>query len=180
MASKFTFDFTGFKSDLEQLEQGMKVAGKHAIRAVVEKAAEDATYIIHWRTPGMWELDYPSGNWQWEVTGLAHQSIFGYVVPDRDSPDIGNTVTTSYWNGIALNHPHYTDDSVTEDYSEDPKRIIGVVTMNINYAPYLQDFEMSNGEEPVTVEVLSMNWDAAYVPGIVVPILDQEMSRFAS
>lgn len=162
------------------LGAGMRRAAKKAMKAAMKQAEADAKSIYQWRNPGRYEEDYPSGHWSWEVTGMAAASITGYVVPDKDLKQLPTTVTTSYHDGVALRHPHFTDDGVTGDYREDPDIIKGVLTMNIAYAPYLQAYETDTFGDPVVIEVLEANWASYYVPSVIAPEIDRALQTVIS
>jgi hypothetical protein len=185
MASKFEFRASAFSAALDALAQGIKEAGEVGMQKVVDAAAEDARRIKSWRDPGEYEEDYDSGHWQWTVTGTAAASIVGYVVPKKTTLRGAAEMTTSYWNGIPLKHPHPLDDSVTQDTAPQDDTIIGVVTMNVAYAPYLQAWETDHGfmggqqEYPVTVEVFEMMWGNHYAPNILRPEIEKRMAAIA-
>lgn len=179
MASSFKFNATRFQKAMNDFEQGIREAAETAMQKVVKQAATDARAIKQWRDPGEHTQVYPNGDeWTWTVTGMAAASIQGYVVPKKNLAKLPTVWTTSYRNGHPLQHPHYTNDSVTGDYSADDTKVIGIITMNVAYAPYLQDWEMEGGGAPVTVEVLEFNWDRVYVP-IVRREMEKHMGRIA-
>jgi hypothetical protein len=47
------------------LGAGMRRAAKKAMQAAMKQAEADAKSIYHWRNPGRYEEDYPSGHWSW-------------------------------------------------------------------------------------------------------------------
>lgn len=179
MASSFKFNQPMFHRSMKVLQETLLLAGEEGMQKVVDQAADDARQIQHWREPGPAEEDYPSGHWEWEVTGMAAASIQGYVVPNKKLHGQPSRTTISHWNGIALRHPHSTDDSVTGDHNPDPGKVIGIVTMNIAYAPYLQDYERREGETPVVVEVFDTMWSQVYIPTILRPAIEKAMARVA-
>jgi len=171
------FDATAFSADMKALELAMREASREAMAEMIRQAVEDARSLKRWRDPDRYEQLYPSGHWSWEVTGMASSSITGYIVPDKKLPRLASRITTSYHDGRALTHPHYVDDRVTGDYVDREHVVQGVITMNIAYAPYLQDYEMKVAGEPVTVEVLRVNWSSVYAPRILTPVLERAMER---
>jgi hypothetical protein len=175
MASSLKYYHADIIQAQSALGAGMRRAGRAGMRAVMQQAQEDARAIDHWRSPGRYEEEYPSGLWSWEVTGMARSSIVGYVVPDKRLPQAAAFYTTSYHDGEPLQHPHSTDDDVTGDYREDPDTVTGILTMNVAYAPYLQDYEIRANGEPVVIEVLDANWSSVYVPTILVPAIDRAL-----
>lgn len=178
---KFKFNAGAFSAAMDDLAEGIKEAGREAMEDVVSKAELDAQAIQHWRDEGTYTETYPGGTtWEWTVTDMARTSITGYVVPNKKLKALPNFATTSYRNGQALVHPHKQDNSVTGDHSLIPGQIIGIVTMNAAYAPYLQDYELSLGEQPVVVEVFEQNWSRYYVPSILRPAIERHMQRIAA
>lgn len=180
MASSLRYHRDDVQQATTALAREMRKAARKGMQAVMDKAAEDARAIANWRDPGRYEVDYPSGRWSWEVTGMAKASIVGYVVPDKRLPQQARMTTTSYHNGAGLTHPHYTDDGVTGSYADNPDVIQGILTMNVAYAPYLQEHEIEMDGEPATVDALEMNWARVYVPNILVPAINRALDRVAS
>ncbi len=181
MAMSFKFNAGEFSAAMVDLAEGMRDAGKEGMEAVVAQAELDAQSIQHWREEGTYNETYPSGtNWVWTVTDMARTSITGYVVPNKKLKSLPNFATTSFRNGQALTHQHKQNDNVTGDHSFIPGQIIGIVTMNVAYAPYLQEYELSLGEQPVVVEVFEQNWSRYYVPSILRPTIERHMQRVAA
>ncbi len=179
MPSTFKFNRNAFLTAMGDLRLGVINAAEEAMEAVVSKAAKDAQDIKKWRDEGWYSEDYASGNWTWEVTGMAAASIQGYVVPNKTLHQQPTYETVSYWNGIPKKKVHATDSSVTGTYNEEQDKVIGIITMNVAYAPYLQEYEMDLAQYPVTVEVLEMNWATVYVPRVIRPIMERVMGRIA-
>ncbi len=179
MPSSFTFNKDAFSVAIGDLRLGVIVGANEAMEKVVAKAAKDAQSIKQWRDEGWQEEDYPSGHWRWEVTGMAKASIQGYVVPDKSLQQQPTYETVSFWNGIPKQKIHNTDDAVTGTHAQENERVIGVITMNVAYAPYLQEYETTLSQYPVTVEVLEMNWASVYVPRVIQPVMERVMGRIA-
>lgn len=178
---QFKFNAGQFATAMDALAEGMKAAGREGMEEVVAKAEMDAQGLEHWRQEGQYTETYPNGTtWEWTVTDMARTSITGYVVPNKKLKSLPNFETVSYRNGQALRHLHHADNNVTGDYAPLPGEIIGVVTMNVAYAPYLQAYELSEGELPVTVEVFEQNWARYYVPSILRPTIERYMARIAA
>jgi hypothetical protein len=179
MPSSFKFNRSAFQLAMGDLRMGVIEAATEAMEQAVAKAAKDAQTIKAWRDEGWHEQDYPSGHWRWEVTGMAKSSIQGYVVPNKTLQQQPTYGTVSYWNGMPKQKIHSTNDSVTGSYSEERDRVIGIVTMNVAYAAYLQDWEMTRSQYPVTVEVFEMNWSSVYVPRVIRPVMERVLGRIA-
>jgi hypothetical protein len=172
------FDRSGFAADRRALTKALRRAGEKGMAKVVKQAETDAKAVYSWRRPGTYTVQYPGAEWTWTVTGMAAASITGYVVPNKRLNTLATIVTTSYKNGVPLQHPHFTDNAVTGDVAEEENMVIGVVTMNVAYAPYLQDYEMQGGDSPVVVEVFEMNWERVYIPSLAATI-EAEMALAA-
>jgi hypothetical protein len=181
MASDITFNAGALHTAATDLAGALREAGRQGMQKVVDRAAADAKGICNWNHPGPQEKEYPDGTrWQWMVTGMAAASIQGYVVPNKSLTGQASVETTSYRDGLPLRHPHSTDDGVTRDYADDPDRVIGVVTMNVAYAPYLQDWEQETfNQEPVTVVVFEAFWSRVYVATILRPTIEKMMAQVA-
>ena len=180
MASGLAYYAADVQQAKSELGNAMRGAAKKSMQSAMKQSEADAQRIYHWRRPGRYEKDYPSGHWVWEVTGMSAASIKGYVVPEKELAQLPTTVTTSYHDGVALHHTHYTDDGVTSDYGVTPDIIKGVLTMNIAYAPYLQEYEIDNFGEPVVIEVLEANWDSYYVPSVIAPEIEHLLQSVIS
>jgi hypothetical protein len=177
MASTVTFRAGSMHDAFASIGKSLRVAVEETMQTLMDTAADDARAIEHWRNPGRYEEDYGGNTWSWEVTGMAAASIQGYVVPNKDLAGQATKVTTSYWNGIALKHPSSTNDAVTGDHQAAPEHIVGVLTMNVAYAPYLQEYELRQGYTPVVVEVFDAQWAQVYVPQILRPGIERFMER---
>lgn len=166
---------------MDELRWGIEAAAREAMAKAMEVAEQDARAMYSWRQPGTYTEDYPSGTWEWTVTGMSAASITAYVVPDKKLKRFPAVTTTTYWNGIAKTHVHQIDPALTGDYNEEPGKVKGVVTMYTGYAPYLQAHETGAGgqEYPVTVEVLEVNWETLYCPKIIQPTIEKIMTRIA-
>jgi hypothetical protein len=181
MSFKFKFNAGPFSAAMKDLGLGIEYAAHKGMEEVVSVAEMDAQAIQHWQEEGQYEVAYPSGTtWTWTVTDMARSSITGYVVPNKRLKNLPSFDTTSYRNGQALRHPHGADDNVTQDHQPQPHTVIGIVTMNVAYAPYLQAYELGGGELPVTVEVFEQNWSRVYVPSILRPAIERYMQRIVA
>lgn len=180
MPSSFTFNEGAFLGALSRLRDGIEEAAREGMEEVMSRAEMDAQAIARWREEGTYSKSYPSGDWTWTVTDMARSSITAYVVPNKRLKRLPTFETISTWNGIPLRHEHRTDDSVTGNHSASANVVVGVVTMNVAYAPYLQEHEMELASYPVTVEVLEMNWSRVYVPTVLRPIMERVMARFST
>lgn len=165
---KFTFDRAAFSADTRRIGAAAEQAAEEAMSATVRQAADDARGLIEWREPGEQAQQYGNTLWEWTTTGSAARSIQGYVVPRKRLSQF-STETVSRRNGVPRKHPHYTDDGVTDDHTAEPGTVVGIVTMNINYGPPLQEWEENTTGHVVTEEVFAANWDAFYVPAIIEP-----------
>lgn len=162
--STFKYNRKVFSAAMQRLRNKIGEAAAEAVDIVVKDAAQTAREIAAWRDPGRHEQLYGGTFWSWENTGMARSSIQGYVIGRGALYDLPAMVTTSYENGVPLRHPHTTDSNVTEQRSPIPGHVIGVITMNVHYGPYLQEWEIDQGREPATIEVLDSHWAAIYVP----------------
>ena len=181
MSMKFKFNAADFAAAMLDLGIGIRTAGEKGMGEVVAQAEMDAQAIQHWREEGTYNETYPSGtNWEWTVTDMARTSITGYVVPNKRLKSLPSFETTSYRNGQALRHRHQQNNNVTGDHTLVWGQIIGIVTMNVAYAPYLQDYEMGLGELPVVVEVFEQNWSRYYIPSVLRPVIERHMQRVAA
>lgn len=180
MTMSFKFNAGAFSAAMTDLAEGMRDAGRVGMEEVVSQAEMDAQALQHWNEEGQQSGEYGGTEWVWTVTDMARSSIVGYVVPNKKLKSLPNFATTSYRNGQALVHPHHQDNNVTGDHAPLPDRIIGIVTMNVAYAPYLQDYELSLGALPVVVEVFEQNWSRYYVPSILRPAIERHMQRIAA
>jgi hypothetical protein len=172
---KLKFDRAGLQRDTKTLRFSVNYAARQAMEKTIKQAARDAKGLVEWRAPGEQAEVYGDTLWEWTTTGSAAKSIQGYVVPNKNLQQF-STQTTSYRNGQPLSHPHYTDDTVTDNHSVEKGKIAGVLTMNIHYAPYLQEWEEDNGGV-VVEEVLDANWDANYVPTIIEPTMAKALDN---
>jgi hypothetical protein len=181
MASDIKFNRLALEAAFDDIATQLRLAAEEGMQKVVDRAADDARGIYNWNRPGDQEQEYPNGTvWQWEVTGMAAASIQGYVVPNKRLRGQADRLTTSYKNGAPRQHPHWTDDAVTQDHAPDPDKVIGVVTMNIGYAPYLQEWEQETfGQPPVTVTVFEAFWSRVYVPTVLRPTIERAMRSVA-
>lgn len=181
--SSFTFNRALFAGACADLREAIKTGARSAVQKTIDQAVIDAREMAAWNEDGSDQQEtYGDGDtWEWHVSGLARESIQGYVVPDKQLAARATTFTTSRHNGQPLIHPHATTDSVTGDYANDPNKVVGVVTMNAAYAPFLQEWETTAGGQqvPVTVQVFSLNWDGYYAPRIITPELEQHMEAVA-
>jgi len=177
--STITYDAAKVSAAFADIALAIDIAAYEGMDAAMKTAEKDAQETAAWREEGHYTVDYPSGEWSWQVTGLARSSITAYVVPNKKLTHFPDYWTTSHWNGIALQHPHKYDDSLTSSPSADPDKAIGIITMNVAYAPYLQDYEKSIANVPITVEVLEMNWVPVYIP-IINGVMQRSMARVAA
>lgn len=158
------FNAGALREAVVALMDGVEIAAEGAMSRVMRQAEADARSTAHWRDANTYTVKYPSGEWTWTVTGLARASIHGYVVPNKRLKHFPDFWTTSYWNGNPRLHPHTFDDSITSSVPEVAGKISGVLTMNIAYAPHLQEYESREFGWPVTIETLDMNWAPVYAP----------------
>lgn len=179
MASQVKFDGGKMTAAFLDIRASLQAAAERGMQKAMAQAEKDAQGTAHWREANTYTLDYPSGEWTWTVTGLARSSITAYVVPNKRLKHFPDYFTTSYWNGMPKVHPHRFDDSLTSSPGPDPDRVIGIITMNVAYAPYLQDYEQEIGVQPIVVEVLEMNWTPVYVP-VIRGVMQVEMARIAA
>lgn len=178
-----------FKSNLQLLRDGMLDASHLAMREAMQKAEEDAQAIYRWRQPGEYmQTDKNGKPWVWEVTGLSAASITGYVVSakgdEKRAKALSSRQALRYRGNSDLTKTNSIDPSLMGNHSAGPGRVLGVVTMYTAYAPYLQKKEIRGGVwgqpsagEPVTVEVLRINWAQFYVPQIIRPFIEKHMQR---
>lgn len=171
-----------FKNHMRSLREGMEKAATEAMGAAMAQAERDAQGLYPWHHPGEYAAQYGQDTWQWTVTGLSAATITGYVVPNKKLKNLPSIATTSYWNGIPMQHVSRVDPTVTQDYAPETDKIKGIVTMYTHYAPFLQDWETGAGgqKNPVTVEVLEVNWETFYVPKIIRPIIEQRMATLSA
>lgn len=190
-ASKFKLN-PAFNRHLQQLADGMLEAAHEAMREAMKQAEEDARAIYRWRQPGEYmQTDAQGEPWVWEVTGLTAASITGYVVSARANEKAPKNLAPRralrYHKNSDLTKTNTIDPSLMGDHSPAPGRVLGVVTMYTAYAPYLQKKEIHGAKwgiptagEPVTIEVLRVNWSAYYVPRIIRPRIEQAMQRVSA
>ena len=182
MPSSITYKAAFMRQAVTDLGQAIQLAATEGMEKVVAQAAEDARSLADWRAPGEQTETYPGGvTWEWTTTGMAAASIQGYVVPNKRLRGQSTQWTTSYRNGIPRQHIHATDDSITGNHQAPRHTIVGIVTMNIAYAPYLQRWEMEGAgqQEPVTVEVFRVMWSFYYVPNILKPAISAALDAVA-
>lgn len=169
---------------------GIQAATEDAMAAAMEVAEQDAQALKRWRDPGTYSEDDRAGNtWVWQVTGQATASITAYVVGHRQpkalNPAPQTTVTR---NGHAFRaRTHSIDTALEGTYAPQPGVVTGVVTMNVAYAPFLQRKELGgavwgipSAGQPVTLEVLALNWSSVYVPQIIAPRIERAMNALRS
>lgn len=138
---------TSFVSDLRiRTEQ----AAEEAANAVAARAGDDAKELYAWHRPGVYVVEYGADLWEWTVTGFAASTITAYVVPDKKVFVGAGPVTTSYINGIPLNHPSFADEAVTETHSKKDGVFTIVITASAEYFSYIQLFEFRTTGETVT------------------------------
>lgn len=189
MASTFKA-LPAFDTAMRVLRQGIEDAAEEAMGQAMAQAEKDTQSLYRWRKPGTYtETDRAGNTWTWEVTGQTAASITGYVVGNKRLKNLNPGPTTTVTrNGMGFApRTHGVDASLTGDYSERDGHVMGIVTMYTAYAPYLQAREKRGGEwgtptagEPVTIEVLRVNWDAYYVPNIIRPTIERVMQRIAA
>lgn len=191
MPSKFKLSST-FNSNLQLLADGMLEASHEAMRAAMKQAEDDARAIYRWRQPGEYmQTDQKGVPWVWEVTGLSAASITGYVVSARGDEKAPKNLSPRralrYHGNSDLSKTNALDPSLMGNHSAPPGRVVGVVTMYTAYAPYLQKKEINGAKwgqpsagEPVTIEVLRVNWGRFYVPQIIRPRIEKAMQRIAA
>ncbi len=163
---------------VEDFRTAIEKSAEVGMDRAMKMAQHDAAGTAHWREANTYTQEYPSGEWTWTVTGMARSSITAYVVPGRGLRHFPDYWTTSYRNGMPLQHKHSFDDSIASTPTPQEGKVIGIITMNVAYAPYLQDYERSIGVQPITVEVLAMNWVPVYVP-LIQGVMHAEMARVA-
>src|SRR5215471_7034966 len=105
---KLNFDRAGFTARVERLREGVKDATEDALTEAMEQAADDARGMKRWRDAGTYEEDYGDHTWKWTVTGLAAASIQGFVIGRGRLKTLYDHPTTSFYDGMALHHPHGT------------------------------------------------------------------------
>jgi hypothetical protein len=181
-----------FNPNMDILRQGIQEAAQEAMRAAFAQAEEDAQGMYRWRKPGEYQnYDRNGKSWVWEVTGLSAASITGYVVGplgDEKKPKaLAGRRALRFHSNSDLTKINELDPSLMGRHSARKGRVIGVVTMYTAYAPYLQAKEITGGlwgipkaGEPVTIEVLRVNWDAYYVPNIIRPLIEKKMGEVAA
>lgn len=181
-----------FFNALDRLERGMEQAAHEGMLKAMQQAEDDARGIYRWRKPGTYRnTDKDGKTWEWEVTGLTAASLTGYVVSNLGSDKRTKALVAQRAARFNVQRDwmkvNTIDPSVTADYSPRAGKVLGVVTMYTAYAPFLQRKEMYGAKwgkpsagEPVTVEVLRVNWDTYYVPRIIRPHIERIMRRIAS
>lgn len=173
--SSFKFDKSQFKTISKQLAKDLREAGEEAMAALMQQAEQDAREMADWHPIGTYEETYGDVVWNWTTTGLAAQSIQAYVVPNKKL-DQASYENYSFKNGMPLKHIAKTDDRVTGNHRPEDGKIIGIITMNAAYASYLQDWEAEEGDQPVAVRVLQVNWTSYYVP-LLQSLMQTAMTR---
>lgn len=191
MSSQFKLSST-FNSNLQLLADGMLGAAHEAMRAAMKQAEDDARGIYRWRQPGEYTHTGKGGTtWVWEVTGLTAASITGYVVSalgnEKAPKGLAARRALRYHKNVDLTKINTIDPSLMGDHSAASGRVVGVVTMYTAYAPYLQQKEIKGAKwgqptagEPVTIEVLRVNWERFYVPRIIRTHIEKAMQRIAA
>lgn len=190
--AKSTFKVSrNFTSNVQRVRDGIHDAATAGMVKMVAVAEEDARKLASWHRPGEYmDVDQGGNVWEWEVTGASAASITGYIVGNKKLKSLNpGPTTTVYKNGAPYPpHAHNVDPSLTEEYTTQPGKVMGVVTMYTAYAPYLQDKEVSGATwgspagrgSPVTIEVFEINWDRFYVPVVIRPIMESWMQRVAA
>lgn len=181
-----------FNRNMQALTDGMRQAAHNAMLEAMKQAEEDARAIYRWRKPGEYTHPDRKGRpWVWEVTGLTAASITGYVVSelgDTKAPkNLSSRRALRYHANSDLSKINEIDPSLMGDHPVQKDRVLGVVTMYTAYAPHLQHKEVSGGKwgipaagDPVTIEVLAVNWGRYYVPRIIRPAIEREMQKITA
>jgi hypothetical protein len=164
---------SGFKAAIDKLRTGVVQAADSAMGEVMARAEKDARDMKRWNDAGT--ATSKSGIWEWEVTGLAEETITGYVVSKYRNKTLKNVSSRTgrrAANGYEFPpRVHSADPSLTGDYDAGDDTVIGVVTMYPAYANYLQGMELGGSQDGaimagqvVVVEVLQRNWHNVYRP----------------
>lgn len=197
--AKSTFKLhSSFLPALRTRAAAIERAAYEAMAKAMNQAEADAKTMYEWRKPGTYRaVDSSGAEWEWEVTGVAADSIQAYVVGrGPKTAGVGRETTyitrrSEYGGGSFLTtyrHEHYADPGLLPTHSPAPGRVTGIVTMNPVYVQYLQSKEVTGGtwgvpdtgpNRPVTVEVLEVFWENQYVPHIIAPHIARVMSRFS-
>ena len=181
--SKFNLSPT-FISNLFELSTGIEDITFHALDQAMQEASTDAKAEARWRKEGEYvEVDQAGNTWEWDVTGVARDSITAFTVsPNNDSKNLPSSsahslVTKTTPDGFITiyDHDESTDDSNVVTPSPTSGEIIGVLTMTSDKAEYIQGKEIAGGEwgipdpgQPITIETLEANIDH-YTKNIITP-----------
>ena len=169
-----------FTRALKRLQTGLENVAAEAMADVMTQAQKDALRQYRWRRKGTYTaVDRGENTWDWEVSGIAADSIFGYVQgrakkAPSGKQEVYRTVTSD--SGESNTWVQVSRMLAFQDGPRTPGRVVGILTMLAAHAPYIQDKE-ENGSvwgtpaagAPITVETLSVNWRKYYVPKILRP-----------
>ena len=166
----------------------------NALDEAMQEAENDARNEYRWREDGSYsEVDQAGNTWEWEVTGVARDSITAFTIGQgRDSrhfPSASSStaVTRTTPSGFVteFNHEEGTDESLITAPSPKSGEIIGVLTMDFDRIEYLQGKEISGGTwgtpgpgQPVTIDALENNM-SHYITNIIEPGIGYNFSSFA-
>ncbi len=180
---------SNFLAEIEGLKLALKTGASNGMGHMMEQAEKDAQSVYRWRQPGNYQATDKGGNeWEWNPTGLAAESITGFVVgplgSTRNPPNLSASSEIIKNGTEHFDHQEYTDESLVSDPTPEEGKIIGILSMDANITPYLQEKELKGGSfaeslsagQNVIVEVLAVNAEH-YYQNIVAPAIAEKLNK---
>lgn len=173
-----------FKKKIDRAKRAVEEAAAVAMKAGVKFAQEEAKEQARWGAGETNQTD----DWEWELTGLARDSIQGLIVsrPLSERAVLQSPRTSKTWNltrGKRLVWTHQRKAMRFPLPRSKKNLIVAKLIMNPEYTHWLQGKEINgsvsgmSAGQPVVSDVMRKRWRSFIFPQIVMPAFWIELRK---